>query len=150
MMVQNVPVEELVPYELNPRKNNNVDEVAASIRAFGFRVPLVVRFSDKVIVCGHSRYYAAKSLGLKNVPCINADDMTDEQIEAFRLVENKTGELAGWDFEKLDEELAELKNMDMTQFGFNPAKEFEHIGFDSGEAQHREYKCPCCGEWFSE
>ena len=154
MNVIEVRVEDLVPYENNPRKNGNVEQVENSIREFGFLVPLVID-KENIIVCGHSRYLAAKSLGLKTVPAVRADDLTEKQIEAFRLVENKTAELAGWDFEKLDEELADLKDIDMKQFGFNPVAAFEDIDFDSfggssggGGEQHKEYRCPCCGQWF--
>lgn len=80
---------ELIPYENNPRKNDEaVDKVALSISAFGFKVPIVID-KNNVIVTGHTRYKAAKKLGLSVVPCIKADDLTDEQIKAFRLADNK-------------------------------------------------------------
>lgn len=110
-------VSELIPYANNPRHNDGaVDAVAASIKNFGFRVPIIVD-KDGVIVAGHTRLKAAQKLGLKTVPCIVADDLTPEQVKAFRLADNKVGELAGWDFEKLDLELEEL-DFDMTPFGF--------------------------------
>ena len=112
-------VEELTPYENNPRKNDGaVDAVAASIREFGFKVPIII---DKagVIVAGHTRLKAAKKLGLQNVPCIIADDLTDEQIQAFRLADNKTAELADWDFDMLSVELSDLDDIDMSEFGFD-------------------------------
>ena len=108
---------ELTPYENNPRNNDAaVPLVEASIREFKFRVPIII---DKkgVIVAGHTRYKAAQNLGMKTVPCIVADDLTPKQIKAFRLADNKVGEAAGWDFEKLDLELEEI-DMDMSQFGF--------------------------------
>lgn len=90
------PLKSLIPYENNPRKNANaVDAVAESINTFGFRVPLVID-RDGVIVAGHTRYKAAKRLRIKLVPCIIADDLTPEQIKAFRLIDNRTGELANW------------------------------------------------------
>lgn len=113
-------VDELREYENNPRNNDNaVAAVAASIELAGFKVPIVVD-GDGVIVAGHTRLKAAKKLGMQAVPCIVADDLTDEQIRAFRLADNKTGELAEWDFEKLEEELATLAEMgiDMAAFGF--------------------------------
>ena len=118
---------ELTPYANNPRLNDGaVDAVAASIKAFGFKVPLVVT-ADGVIVAGHTRLKAAQKLGLKTVPCIVADDLTPEQVKAFRLADNKVGELADWDFEKLDLELEEL-DFDMTPFGFD-----DEVG-EAGEA----------------
>ena len=75
-------IKELIPYEKNPRKNDkSVDKVAQSIDQFGFRVPVVID-KDNVIVCGHTRYKAAKKLHLTSVPCVVADDLTDEQIKA--------------------------------------------------------------------
>lgn len=110
-------ISELKPYANNPRLNDGaVDAVAASIKNFGFKVPLVVT-ADGEIIAGHTRLKAAQKLKLKTVPVIIADDLTPEQVRAFRLADNKVGELAGWDFEKLDLELAEI-DLDMSQFGF--------------------------------
>ena len=109
----------LQEYENNPRNNEKaVDAVAESIKQFGFKVPIVVD-ADNVIVAGHTRLKAAVKLGLDKVPCIVADDLTPEQIKAFRLADNKTAELAEWDFDLLDKELAELSEMDMSAFGFD-------------------------------
>ncbi len=114
-------VDELREYENNPRKNENaVAAVAASIELAGFKVPLVID-GKGVIVAGHTRLKAAKQLGMQTVPCIVADDLTDEQIRAFRLADNKVGELAGWDFDKLEAELEQLRELDMTAFGFDDA-----------------------------
>lgn len=110
-------VGELKAYENNPRKNENaVEAVANSIREFGFKVPIVIDSND-VIVCGHTRLKAAIQLGMETVPCIIANDLTDEQIKAFRLADNKTAELATWDFSKLFDEIQGI-NLDMTDFGF--------------------------------
>lgn len=88
-------VADLIPYENNPRKNDDaVDAVAASIKEFGFKVPIVID-ENNVIVAGHTRLKAAQKIGLKTVPCIVADDLNDDQIRAFRLADNKTSELAG-------------------------------------------------------
>ena len=109
-------VGELKAYENNPRKNDNaVEAVANSIREFGFKVPIVIDSND-VIVCGHTRLKAAIQLGMETVPCIIANDLTDEQIKAFRLADNKTAELATWDFSKLFDEIQGI-NLDMTDFG---------------------------------
>jgi site-specific DNA-methyltransferase (adenine-specific) len=110
---------ELVPYERNPRKNEKaVDAVTESIRQFGFKVPIVLD-KDNVIIAGHTRLKAAEKLGLEEVPTITADDLTPEQVKAFRLADNKTAELAGWDFDLLDEELDDITGLDMTAFGFD-------------------------------
>lgn len=112
-------VADLNPYANNPRLNDGaVDAVAASIKEFGFKVPVVVD-SDGVIVTGHTRLKAAKKLGIDIVPVIVADDLTPEQVKAFRLADNKTGELAQWDLGKLDIELAEIQDIDMNDFGFD-------------------------------
>jgi len=109
--------QELLEYENNPRSNDAaVDAVANSIKEFGFKVPIVVT-SDNVIIAGHTRLKASLKLGLELVPCIVADDLTQAQIKAFRLADNKTAELATWDFSKLEEELSNI-DMDMLQFGF--------------------------------
>ena len=117
MKIIDIAITRLKEYKNNPRVNDKaVAKVAASIDEFGFKVPIVVD-SNNVIICGHTRLKAAQSLGLEVVPCIVADDLSDEQIKAFRLVDNKTSEFAEWDIEKLDEELAALE-LDMSLFGF--------------------------------
>lgn len=109
---------EIKPYENNPRQNDGaVDSVANSIREFGFKVPLVID-SHGVIVAGHTRYKAAQKLGLEKVPCIVADDLTEQQVKAFRLADNKVGEQAAWNLEKLNIELDGLDDLDMSMFGF--------------------------------
>ena len=115
-------ITELKEYENNPRNNEAaVDAVAKSIEEFGFKVPIVIT-SDHVIIAGHTRLKASKKLGLTEVPCIIADDLTEEQIKAFRLADNKTAELATWDFSKLEDELASIE-MDMSLFGFEDLEE---------------------------
>lgn len=112
-------IDELTPYEKNPRKNERaIEKVAASIREFGFKVPVVID-RDGVVAAGHTRLKAARLLGLDTIPCIIADDLTEEQIKAFRMADNKTAELADWDFELLDEELADITDIDMSEFGFD-------------------------------
>ena len=121
MQIIEKDIAELRDYENNPRDNDGaVDAVAESIKQFGFKVPIVID-KDGVIIAGHTRRKAAEKLGLKKVPCIVADDLTPEQIKAFRLADNKTAELAEWDMEALEKELAELTafDVDMTAFGFD-------------------------------
>lgn len=123
MKVLNKKLSQLKPYENNPRNNDGaVKYVKASIEEFGFRVPIIID-RDGVIVCGHTRYLAAKELGLQEVPCIIADDLTPEQIRAFRLVDNKTQEIATWNLEILSEELSLIDSdiINMQDFGFLPS-----------------------------
>ncbi len=113
------PITEVKPYEKNPRKNDqSVDKVANSIKEFGFKVPIVID-KNNIIVCGHTRYKAAKKLGIDVVPCVVADDLTDEQIKAYRLADNKVGEDSLWDAALLGSELDDILNIDMTDFGFS-------------------------------
>lgn len=116
---------EIKPYERNPRFNDDaVQYVAASIKEFGFKVPIVID-KDGVIVCGHTRYKAATQLKLKKVPCIMADDLTDEQIKAYRLADNKVSEKSFWDYPLLDEEIEDITGIDMEDFGFEFFEETE-------------------------
>lgn len=110
---------DLIPYENNPRHNDNaVEAVANSIKMFGFKVPIVID-KNNIIVAGHTRLKAALSRGMDKVPCIVADDLSDDQVAAFRLADNKTSELAEWDYYLLDEELKKLQGIiDMERFGF--------------------------------
>ena len=118
MNIINKKLTEIKPYDKNPRKNDEaVKYVAASIKEFGWKVPIVID-KDGIIVAGHTRWKAAKKLGLDEVPCIIADDLSDEQIKAFRLADNKVSEKAEWDFDLLGEELDELFDFDMSVFGF--------------------------------
>lgn len=122
MQLHEILIEDLKEYDNNPRNNDGaVQAVADSIKEFGFKVPIVID-SNNVIVAGHTRLKAARLLGLTTVPCIIADDLTPEQVKAFRIADNKTGELAEWDFTALEIELAELSevsDIDMSDFGFD-------------------------------
>ena len=126
MEIIQIKTSQLIPYENNPRQNKDaVPAVMKSIQEFGFKVPIVID-KNNVIVAGHTRVMAAQKLGMDSVPCIIADDLTDEQIRAFRLADNKTAELAEWDLDLLGKELAGITGIDMTQFGFEV--ESEEIG----------------------
>lgn len=121
---------EIKPYEKNPRRNDEaVQYVAESLKNFGWKQPIVID-KNGVIVAGHTRYKAAKKLGLNEVPCIVADDLTEEQVKAYRLADNKVAEAAEWDFELLDQELDDLLDFDMTVFGFDPVEDDEPEEFD--------------------
>lgn len=134
MNITEKKLSELHPYENNPRKNENaVPYVAESIRRYGFKVPIVID-KDGVIVAGHTRYLASIELGLETVPCIVADDLTDEEIKEFRLVDNKVSEFSGWDFDMLSAELEDL-DFDGYDFGFD----IDTIEDDNNEIKEVEY-----------
>ena len=137
MIIQEKKIKDLIPYENNPRKNDEaVEYVANSIREFGFKVPLVVD-SNNVIVCGHTRYKAARMLKIDAVPCVVADDLTDEQIKAFRLADNKVAERSEWDFDLLNEELDGIFDIDMENFDFELPEEYDET-FDVPKENHRD------------
>lgn len=158
LKIEYLSTNELIPYANNPRNNDEaVDYVANSIKEFGFKVPCVID-NEKNVVCGHTRLKAAKKLGIKEVPCIIADDLTEEQIDAFRLADNKTAEIATWDFEKLEIELESISGIDMSDFGFDFSSDKEEYTFDEdvdgkSESEYDEKKekytiCPQCGMHF--
>ena len=125
MNVIEIAVSKLTPYENNPRNNAPaVDAVAESIREFGFKQPIVID-KENVVVCGHTRLLAAKKLKLKKVPCVIADDLTEEQIRAYRLADNKVAELAGWNEELLAFEMGTVQTIDMSLFGFKLNDDFD-------------------------
>ena len=122
MNIKTINIEELKPYANNPRFNDDaVEYVANSIKEFGFKVPIIVDKNNE-IVAGHTRYKASLELGLKEVPCIVADDLNEEQIKAFRLADNKVSEKAEWNLELLQEELEDL-DIDMSEYGFETIEE---------------------------
>ena len=121
MKIEQKTLDEIRPYEHNPRLNDDaVDVVAASIREFGFRQPIVVD-EDGVIIVGHTRYKAAQKLGLDKVPVHVAKGLSPEQIKAYRIADNKTSEIAEWNYELLPLELSQLKdaNFDLGLLGFD-------------------------------
>lgn len=116
MEIESIKIEDIKPYENNPRFNDEaVEGVKESIKQFGFKIPMVID-KNNVIVCGHTRYKASVALGLKEIPCIRADDLTDDQIKAFRIADNKVSEVAEWDLDKLQIELEDI-SLDMSSFG---------------------------------
>lgn len=138
---------DLKPYENNPRFNDDaVEYVANSIKEFGFKNPIIID-KNNVIVAGHTRLKAAKELGIEKVPCIVADDLTDEQIKAFRLADNKVGEIAVWDYDMLAEELSGLA-IDMSSFGFDGRRGLDIDDlFDEAITPNNKKPivCPYCG-----
>ena len=146
MQIEEVEVSKIIPYENNPRRNDAaVDYVAQSIKDFGFRVPIIVDKSN-IIIAGHTRLKAALKLNLETVPVIRAENLTEDQVTAFRLVDNKTAELSGWDWEKLDKELLKIENVDIESMGFS--LNTEDLDIDSLFEEKKKYKCPCCGMEF--
>ncbi|MBQ7264198.1 MAG: ParB N-terminal domain-containing protein [Synergistaceae bacterium] len=143
------------PYPGNPRRNAHaVKPVMASIRQFGFKVPIIID-KEHTIIAGHTRLEAAKELGMSEVPVIVADDLTPEQVKAFRLADNKTAELSGWDFDLLDIELADITDIDMSELGFDidPKPDIDGLFLErdgtaeagaSGGSIHV-VSCPHCG-----
>jgi len=116
-----VKLSKIKPYENNPRKNKDAIEfLKKSIGEFGFQQPIIVD-KNYIIICGHTRYFAAIEMGLTEVPVIVADNLTDEQVKAYRIADNKSHEHSGWDVDKLTIELQELLtlNCDLLTTGFN-------------------------------
>ena len=124
--IKTMKVDDLIPYDKNPRVNDMaVEYVANSIQSFGFKVPIVVD-KNNVVINGHTRLKAAKSLGLEEVPVVIADDLNEEQAKAFRLADNMTAQMSGWNIDLLDEELGDLADsFDMGEFGFQVLDEVE-------------------------
>ncbi len=116
--IQLININEIKPYEKNARKNDGaVPYVMESIRKFGFRQPIILD-RDKVIICGHTRWKSAKKLGLEKVPCVIAEDLTEEEVKAYRLADNKVAEKAEWDYSLLDAEIDDLPEFDFEALGF--------------------------------
>ncbi len=135
MQIISKKIEEIKEYENNPRNNDNaVEYVARSIKDFGFKIPIIVD-KNNVIVAGHTRYKAAKELNLTEVPCIVADDLTDEQIKVFRLVDNKSAELAEWNLELLNIELENIHDIDMNLYNFELSELLDNVIEDDYEIE---------------
>lgn len=152
-----MPIGGLIPYEKNAKKHDEeqVQEIANSIKRFGFVQPVVID-KDNVVIIGHGRLLGAKEAGLETIPCIRAEDLNKKEIKALRLADNKLNE-SPWDFGLLNQELVELEDFDMGDFGFEVIDSFSEQGLDSffeesepKEKTPRKIQCPHCGEWFEE
>ncbi len=122
--IEKIELKDLNVYENNPGVNDKaIKYVAGSIKKFGFLVPIVID-KDNVIVCGHTRYLASQELNLKTVPCIRAENLTDTQIKAFRIADNKIHEKSSWNNDLLKEELTQLQG-----FGFD-LEELDFLDFE--------------------
>lgn len=135
MKIESWPIEKVVPYDKNPRRNAGaVKAVAESIRQFGFRQPLVVDRKG-VLIIGHTRRLAAIKLGMKAVP-IHVADLTADKARALRLADNRSAEIAGWDFDLLATEMKDiaLTDIEMTDFGFRESEIKELLGYDAEQS----------------
>lgn len=149
LKIEYVDINSIKPYKKNPRKNEEaIPYVMESIKQFGFKNPVILD-KDNVIVAGHTRIESAKRLGITEIPCIYADDLTDEQIRAFRLADNKVAEIAEWDIDLLDTELDDILNIDMSDFGFenididwDNVEDLTTTNYDKPE--HNMLECPQC------
>ena len=160
LKVEQWPIDKLIPYFRNPRRNDEqVDRMVSAIKEFGFRIPVVAK-SDGSVVDGHLRLKAAQKLGMKEVPVALADELTDAQVKAFRLLANKSANWAEWDDDLLKLEFEELKGMDfdleLTGFEANELGDIWLGKDDLSDTEFKEYdenietehKCPKCGyEW---
>ena len=145
MNVIEMDIDDIIPYENNPRRNEKaVDAVVNSIREFGFKNPIILD-ENHVIISGHTRRLAALRMGLKTVPCYIASDLTDEQVRAFRLADNRVASIAVWDDKKLKEEIADVMTIDLGEFGFSKDM-IEDVIKEQREV--KTHTCPKCGyEW---
>ena len=143
---------EITPYFNNPRKNDNaIEGVAESIQSFGFDVPIAVD-EEGVILSGHTRWKAALKLELKTVPVVVIEGLTEEEKRAYRIADNKTNEAAGWDFEKLKEEIEGLDELytgwnddELNSLFVGPEMDNKEKEIEEMETQN---KCPSCGYEF--
>lgn len=152
------PISEIKEYSNNPRRNDDaVKYLVNSVREFGIRTPVLIDQND-ILVAGHTRLKAYYELGITEVPCLIIDDLTEEQIRAYRLADNKTAEMSGWDFAKLDKELEDILSIDMSDFGFKDLDASEMFNVDdffadsdgtsAGSKTPKTVTCPHCGEEF--
>ena len=154
--LRQIPIDHLVPYAKNPRKiQKAIPLVAESIKSFGFNVPITINnMIDKIIVSGHTRYEAAKKLGMENVPYIELNHLSDMDIRKYRLADNRVSDESEWDKNLLRTELAELELNSKLD-----AEWFKNIGFtqeeiaqalagtmkEQEEAKQKTFECPKCG-----
>lgn len=161
MKIENRSIDSIYPYEKNPRINEGaIFAVQESIRIFGFRQPIVVD-NNNIIIVGHTRYKAALNLGLKEVPVHIADNLTEDQVRAYRIIDNSTNTLSNWDFPILKEEIDKLEtslpDLKIEEFGLKifdsslSDQEINSFFEDPNKESHKNItmiKCPKCGEKF--
>ena len=155
--IKYIPIEEITPYKNNPRINEDaIPFVMNSIKEFGFKNPIILD-KNNIVVAGHTRLESAKRLKMEEIPCIYADDLTEEQIKAYRLADNKVSEKSMWDYDKLEEELDNILDIDMSKFDFNIdnfeieiPEEKEETEKSTETKDKHEHICPNCGLKFYE
>ncbi len=137
LKIEYLPVSDLKPYAKNARRHTNKDinTIIESIKEFGFSDPIGIWSEKNVVVEGHGRLIAAKKLGMEEVPCIRLDHLTDEQRRAYALAHNKTAEMSSWLDDMLREELDNISDIDMTNFGF--AIKIDDIDTDITVPEHK-------------
>ena len=163
MKIKNIEIEKVIPYENNPRINQDaVNVVKDSLSKFGFKQPIVIDKNNEIIV-GHTRYYAARELNIELVPCLIANDLSEAEIKAYRIMDNKSSEYARWNFGLLTQEMQEIEeisNLDLKYTGFSD-REIENmignieVNLEDEENVSRmdelnQIECPSCGHRFSE
>ena len=142
MEIKTIKISEIIPYDKNPRRNDRAAEIVEkSIKEFGFLVPIILDKNNEV-VAGHTRIKAAEKLGIKEIPCIYATDLTKEQVKAFRIMDNKSHEYSRWDWKLLKEEFQELKdlNFDLELTGFSGPEIDWLLGLEEDEVKTRNPK----------
>ncbi len=146
MKIQMMKEGDLRPYENNPRLNDNaVEAVKSSIREFGFKIPIVVD-ENLVILAGHTRLKAAQELGMDNVPVLVAEGLTEAQKTAYRIADNRAGEMTLFDFDKLADEIKGIGDgIDMGAFTFEPPKE-PKLDMGAVDSEQGVVRCPRCGK----
>ena len=147
--IKYIPIDDIKPYKNNPRLNEDaIPYVMNSIKEFGFKNPIILD-KNNVIVAGHTRLESAKRLDMKEVPVIYADDLTEEQVKAFRLADNKVAEKSLWDYTKLDEELDNILDIDMSLFDFDINTDDLELDYDNEneveDINKKLCRCPKCG-----
>ena len=131
MNITDVKIDDITPYHDNPRVNTDaINVVKKSLSEFGFQQPLVLD-KDNIIIVGHTRFAAARELGFKDVPCFIAEDLSEDKIKAYRIMDNKSAEYASWNYGLLTKEITDLleSNYDLEYTGFTDV-ELEDMGFD--------------------
>lgn len=147
--IKYIPINDIKPYKNNPRLNEEaIPYVMNSIKEFGFKNPIILD-KNNVIVAGHTRLESAKRLDMKEVPVIYADDLSEEQVKAFRLADNKVAEKSMWDYTKLDEELDSILDIDMSIFDFDINTDDLELDYDNEneveDINKKLCRCPKCG-----
>ena len=147
--IKYIPIDNIKPYKNNPRLNEDaIPYVMNSIKEFGFKNPIILD-KNNVIVAGHTRLESAKRLDMKEVPVIYVDDLTEEQVKAFRLADNKVAEKSLWDYTKLDEELDSILDIDMSMFDFDINTDDLKLDYDNEneveDINKKLCRCPKCG-----